>query len=99
MKALAAYVVTSIAAVTLYTLIVLSLLVWVLAGVEAWVFYRRSVDFIMVGFTTRSSAASLPVVLQVAEQKLGIRPEIAGFALSLGTVIAFAGPAFGKWRP
>lgn len=91
LKALAAYVVTSIAAVTLYTLIVLSLLVWVLAGVEPWVFYRRSVDFIMVGFTTRSSAASLPVLLQVAEQKLGIRPEIAGFALPLGTVIASDG--------
>lgn len=85
--ALATYVITSIVAVTLYVLVVLSLLVWLLAKVEPWVFYRRSLEFIMVAFTTRSSAASLPVVLQVAEQKLGIRPEIAGFALPLGTVI------------
>ncbi|MBT3498581.1 MAG: cation:dicarboxylase symporter family transporter, partial [Gemmatimonadales bacterium] len=34
-----------------------------------------------VGFSTRSSLATLPVLMEEAEKTLGIRPEVAGLAL------------------
>ena len=81
------YVLTTIVALLFQTFIVVALCVWLIARVNPIQFYKRSLDYMMVAFTTRSSAASLPVALQVAEQKLGIRPQIAGFSLPLGSVM------------
>ncbi len=94
---LAKYIMATIIGVTFQTLIVVSIFVALIARVNPWHFYRRSLDYMMVAFTTRSSAASLPVALQVAEQKLGIHPRIAGFSLPLGSVMNQDGTAI--WWP
>ncbi|OGB95549.1 MAG: hypothetical protein A2Z31_04720 [candidate division NC10 bacterium RBG_16_65_8] len=94
---LAKYILATIVGVTFQTVIVVSIFVALIARVNPWHFYKRSLDYMMVAFTTRSSAASLPVALQVAEQKLGIHPRIAGFALPLGSVMNQDGTAI--WWP
>lgn len=94
---LAKYILATIIGVTFQTVVVVSIFVVLIARVNPWHFYRRSLDYMMVAFTTRSSAASLPVALQVAEQKLGIHPRIAGFALPLGSVMNQDGTAI--WWP
>ncbi|MHB1160224.1 MAG: dicarboxylate/amino acid:cation symporter [Chloroflexota bacterium] len=94
---LAKYVMTSVIALLFQTFIVVSLFVWAIGRVNPWQFYRRSVDYMMVAFSTRSSAASLPVSMQVAEQKLGIRPEIVGFSMPLGASMNQDGTVV--WQP
>lgn len=84
---LAKYVLTTVVALLFQTFVVVSLCVWLVARVNPIQFYKRSLDYMLVAFTTRSSAATLPVALQVAEQKLGINPRIAGFSLPLGSVM------------
>ena len=46
---------------------------------------------IITAFATRSSAATLPVSLDTAENKLKVKSEISGFALSLGATINMDG--------
>ena len=84
---LAKYIVVTIVTELFQTFIVVSLCVWLIGRVNPVHFYRRSLDYMLVAFSTRSSAATLPVALQVAEQKLGVRPQIAGFSLPLGAVM------------
>ena len=91
------YILATIIGVTFQTFIVVSLFVALIARANPWQFYKRSLDYMMVAFTTRSSAASLPIALQVAEQKLGIHPRIAGFSLPLGSVMNQDGTAI--WWP
>jgi proton glutamate symport protein len=91
------YILATIIGMTFQTFIVVSIFVALIARVNPWQFYKRSLDYMMVAFTTRSSAASLPIALQVAEQKLGIHPRIAGFALPLGSVMNQDGSAI--WWP
>ena len=91
------YILATLIGLTFQTFIVVSICVLLIARVNPWQFYKRSFDYMMVAFTTRSSAASLPIALQVAEQKLGIDPKIAGFALPLGSVMNQDGTAV--WWP
>lgn len=94
---MAKYVLTSVVALLFQTFVVVSIFVWLIARVNPIQFYKRSVDYMMVAFSTRSSAASLPVSMQVAEQKLGVRPEIVGFAMPLGASMNQDGTVV--WQP
>ncbi|WP_032496438.1 dicarboxylate/amino acid:cation symporter [Hydrogenivirga sp. 128-5-R1-1] len=47
----------------------------------------------LLAFSTASSAATLPVSMQVAEEKGGVRKETAGFVLPLGATINMDGTA------
>jgi Na+/H+-dicarboxylate symporter len=66
---LAKYILATIIGVTFQSFVVVAIFVALIARVNPWHFYKRSLDYMMVAFTTRSSAASLPIALQVAEQK------------------------------
>ncbi len=56
-------------------------------------FYRGVADAIMVGFSTSSSSAALPVAIRVAEDNLGIRPAVSSTVLPLGATIGMDGTA------
>ena len=84
---MAKYVGTTIVALLFQTFVVVSLCVWLIARVNPIHFYKRSMEYMLVAFTTRSSAATLPVAIQVAETRLGVSPRIAGFSLPLGSVM------------
>lgn len=56
-------------------------------------FYRGVADAIMVGFSTSSSSATLPVAIRVAEDNLGIKPTISATVLPLGATIGMDGTA------
>lgn len=71
-------------------------------------FFLGARDVMLVGFSTSSSSATMPVTLSVAERNLGIRPVVAttviplgatinmdGTALYVGIVTIFAAQAFG----
>jgi Na+/H+-dicarboxylate symporter len=75
------------------TLLTHGFLVRVLAWLPLIPFYRGVADAIMVGFSTSSSSATLPVAIRVAEQNLGIKPTIASTVLPLGATIGMDGTA------
>lgn len=88
---LAICVVVGSAIVTLliHGLIVVRLMAWL----SPLPFFRGIADAIMVGFSTSSSSATLPVAIRVAERNLGVSKPVASTVLPLGATIGMDGAA------
>ncbi|QOL25962.1 dicarboxylate/amino acid:cation symporter [Thalassotalea sp. LPB0316] len=56
-------------------------------------FFQHVRELLLLAFSTSSSAAIMPVSLQVVEDKLKIRPDIARFLIPLGATINMTGTA------
>ncbi|MGB5326071.1 MAG: dicarboxylate/amino acid:cation symporter [Pseudomonadales bacterium] len=56
-------------------------------------FAKQMRELLLLAFSTSSSAAVMPVTLEVVENKLGIRPDIARFLVPLGATINMTGTA------
>jgi Na+/H+-dicarboxylate symporter len=56
-------------------------------------FMRHIRDAQLIAFSTDSSAATLPVSIQTAEEKLGVRPSIAQLVMPLGASVNMGGTA------
>lgn len=54
-------------------------------------FFRNINDAMLLAFSTSSSAATLPVTMRCAEEKLGISKKLSGFLLPLGTTMNLNG--------
>lgn len=54
-------------------------------------FYRDMSEAQLVAFSTSSSAATLPVTMEVAERKLGVPPNIVSFVLPIGATVNMDG--------
>jgi Na+/H+-dicarboxylate symporter len=88
---LAICVVVGSAVVTLliHGLIVVRLMAWL----SPLPFFRGIADAIMVGFSTSSSSATLPVAIRVAQNNLGVSKPVASTVLPLGATIGMDGAA------
>ena len=86
------YVLTVITALLLALLMYLAIY-RLLRRRSALAFLRDSRDALLLAFSTSSSAAVMPLTMQTAEQKLGVRPGIARFVIPLGTTINMGGTA------
>lgn len=75
------------------TLIVHGAIVRFLAWLPVVPFFRGIFDAMLVGFSTASSAATLPVAIRVAEDNLGIKPPVTSTVLPLGSTIGMDGTA------
>ncbi|MCB4810756.1 dicarboxylate/amino acid:cation symporter [Methylovorus menthalis] len=86
--------VTLIVATTLiHGVIILPLLLYVVTGVTPLRFWRGAREALITAFATSSSSATLPVTLRCVENKLHVKPEIAGFVVPLGATINMDGTA------
>ena len=56
-------------------------------------FFREIKTVLLTAFSTSSSAATLPAALDAAQNRLGVRPSVAGFVLPLGTTMNMSGTA------
>jgi Na+/H+-dicarboxylate symporter len=56
-------------------------------------FFRQIEAVLVTAFSTSSSAATLPAALDAAQNRLGVRPSVAGFVLPLGTTMNMSGTA------
>ncbi len=59
-------------------------------------FFKGMKDALILAFTTSSSAATLPLTMKSAKDKLGISQDITGFVLSLGVTVNMNGAAIGQ---
>lgn len=70
-----------------------SLIMKFLARLNPVEFFRRIRNAQLLGFSTSSSSATLPVTIQIAEENLGVSNKIASFVLPLGATVNMDGTA------
>ena len=56
-------------------------------------FFSNIRELLLLAFSTSSSAAVMPLTLQVVEEKLNVKPEVARFLVPLGATINMTGTA------
>jgi Na+/H+-dicarboxylate symporter len=64
-----------------------------LAGLNPVRFFRNVSEAMLMGFSTASSSATLPVVMQVADRRLGIGKPVVSTVLPLGASMSMDGTA------
>jgi DAACS family dicarboxylate/amino acid:cation (Na+ or H+) symporter len=93
LRSVGTFVMTVLGALLLHTLVTLSLILLLVVRVSPVTFFSRIRSSIVTAFSTSSSSATLPTNLAVAEQNLGIPPQVAGFVLPLGSTMCMNGTA------
>lgn len=63
------------------------------AGVSPLRFFRNASEAMLMGFSTASSSATLPVVMQVASDRMGIGKPVVSTVLPLGASMSMDGTA------
>lgn len=69
------------------------LMLKLLAGLNPFIFFRKMRPAMLFAFSTASSNATLPITLETATRRLGIRNTIASFTIPLGATINMDGTA------
>ncbi|GGO70189.1 dicarboxylate/amino acid:cation symporter [Bowmanella pacifica] len=69
------------------------ILLKVLAGLNPVIMIRKMRDAALFAFSTSSSSATLPVTLETARNKLGVKNTVASFTVPLGATINMDGTA------
>lgn len=82
-----------LAGASFQTLIVHGGVIRLLAWLPVAPFFRGIADAIMVGFSTSSSSATLPVAMRVARNNLGISEPVVSTVLPLGATVGMDGAA------
>ncbi len=90
---LLSYFMTVVVALVLQMTLVYPLLLMLLARVNPLTFLRKMREPMLVAFSTASSGATLPVTLRTVEQRVGVKNEVAAFAVPLGATINMDGTA------
>jgi proton glutamate symport protein len=93
LRSLAVYTLVVATGLVLHVLITYMTLVKFIGRIRPLAFARRIAEAPLVGFSTSSSSATLPVTMEVAQEKLGISRPTASFVLPLGATINMDGTA------
>lgn len=93
LQTLLLYSITVIIGLTILTFIEYPLMLKLFTKMNVVKFFKTQRQVIAVAFSTSSSAATLPVTMDICEKKLGVPNKIASFVLPLGTTINMDGTA------
>jgi proton glutamate symport protein len=93
LRSLLIYSVAVVAGLALHAMLTYALLLRFLARLNPITFVKRIVQAPLVAFSTSSSAATLPVTMETAEEHLGVSKEVSSFVLPLGATINMDGTA------
>jgi Na+/H+-dicarboxylate symporter len=80
-------------ACAIHVLFVFCGLLWIIAKLNPWPFFRGMGDAIMMAFSTCSSSATLPVSMHCVQRNLGVSKNLTSFILPLGSTINMNGSA------
>jgi dicarboxylate/amino acid:cation (Na+ or H+) symporter, DAACS family len=83
-KALFAYVAVVVAGLSIHMFIVYGFVLKTASKVSPKLFFKTTHEVILTAFSTSSSNATLPYSLACAEKKLGLKPRISRFVLTVG---------------
>ncbi|WP_456433277.1 dicarboxylate/amino acid:cation symporter [Thermosulfuriphilus sp.] len=87
------YALTVAAGLCIHAGLTLALLLAFLGKTNPWQYFLSVREALLVAFSTASSSATLPISLEVAEEKAGVPKKVAGFVLPLGATINMDGTA------
>ncbi len=90
---LAAYFMTVVLALLVHAALVYPTLLTMLARVNPVRFFSKMREPMLVAFSTSSSSATLPVTLRTVQKRVGVKNEVASFAVPLGATINMDGTA------
>jgi proton glutamate symport protein len=93
LRSLLVYTLVVAVGLALHLLITYMSILRFLGGMNPLVFARRVLEAPLVAFSTSSSSATLPVTMEVAQEKLGVSRETSSFVLPLGATINMDGTA------
>lgn len=93
LQTLLLYSLTVIIGLTILTFVEYPLMLKLFTKMDVVKFFKTQRQVIAVAFSTSSSAATLPVTMDICEKKLGVPNKIASFVLPLGTTINMDGTA------
>lgn len=93
LRSLIIYATVVVLGLALHVLITYGTLVRVLGRLNPLTFARRIAEVPLVAFSTSSSSATLPVTMEVAQEKLGMSREVSSFVLPLGATVNMDGTA------
>ncbi|MFP6816483.1 MAG: dicarboxylate/amino acid:cation symporter [Pseudomonadales bacterium] len=87
------YFLTVVAALLIHATLVYPALLILLGRVSPLRFFQKMREPMLVAFSTASSSATLPVTLRTVEERIGVKNEVAAFAVPLGATIHMDGTA------
>ena len=93
MLPLGKYMFAVLLGLVLHTFLVYGTMLKVFSGLSIFKFLNRITPVITVIFSTASSAATLPVTLEVVEKRLGVSNKVASFTIPLGATVNMDGTA------
>lgn len=91
LKALGWYSIAVVIGLLLHVFIVYSSLFKIFSSMKLRDFFRAIRPAILLGFSTSSSAATLPVTMERVEKNLGVGEEVSSFVLPVGATINMDG--------
>lgn len=93
LKPAAAYVLLTVSVLLVYLFIGYPLYIFLAARLNPFTFIRKILGVIVFGFSTSSSAATLPLNTETNTRDMGVDSQIASFVLPLGMTINMDGTA------
>jgi len=87
------YSLTVVIGLTILTFVEYPVLLKAFTKIKVTDFFRAQKQVLAVAFSTSSSAATLPVTMDICEKRLGVPNKIASFVLPLGTTVNMDGTA------
>lgn len=93
LKPLSHFLLSYYFACALHIIIVFCGLLYFVAKLNPWHFFKGMGDAIMVAFSTCSSSATLPVTMHCVQRNLGVSKNLTSFILPLGSTINMNGTA------
>ncbi len=93
LQTLLMYVITVLLGLLILMIFLYPTLIKTIARMKVIPFYKATRQLMILAFTTSSSAAVLPLEMEVAEKKLGVSNKIASFVLPLGATVNMDGTA------
>ncbi len=87
------YVVVVVIGLFIHAVLNLGLIAFIFGKINPFKYFLKVREALLVAFSTSSSSATLPVSLEVAEEKAKIKKKVAGFVLPLGATINMDGTA------
>ncbi len=91
LQALGWYCLTVVLALIVHVLVVYSTMFRIFSTMKLREFFRAIQPAMLLGFSTSSSSATLPVTMERVEKNLGVDEEVASFVLPIGATINMDG--------
>ncbi len=87
------YVLAVVVGLLWHATVNLGLIAYLVGRFKPWEYFAKVREALLVAFSTASSSATLPVSLEVAENKAKVDKKVAGFVLPLGATVNMDGTA------